>query len=53
MRFDISIGSPMIQVSVNRKSVTEMQAQYDQMCIFVAAATALPNVFSLFFCVFI
>ena len=30
---DISIGSPMIQVSVKRKSVTETQAQYDQIGI--------------------
>ena len=33
----------MIQVSVNRKSVTETQAQYDQMGIFVGASTALPK----------
>ena len=39
----------MIQVSVNRKSVTEMQAQYDQMGIFVGAATALRKRFLVIF----
>ena len=39
----------MIQVSVKRKLVTEMRAQYDQIGIFVGAATALPKRFLVIF----